>query len=235
MRAARTIAACATALLLSACASSSATQPGITTPAADSALGQETIAQSSVDLTQEYMIRPMDVLSVTVFQEEDLSLESVTVSSDGTISHPLLGQLTAAGKTPRVFGEQIETALGERYLRYPAVAVNLLEAASHQVTVEGQVETPGIYPFQPGTRLSGAIALAQGPTRVARQTDVAIIRSLPEGMAVARFDYRAIQSGAMLDPVLMPGDRVIMGTDGLSQFWQDVLRAVPALGLFTQI
>lgn len=223
------------ALFASACVSGPSTVPGVVSPVADPALGQDVISQSSVDLADAYLIRPMDVLRVTVFQEEDLSLDSVTVASDGTISLPLLGSVTAAGKSPRLFAEQLEAALGERYLRYPDVAVNVTDTASHQVTVEGQVESPGIFAFQPGTRLSGAIALAEGTTRVARQSDVAIIRTLPEGMAVARFDYRAVQSGTMLDPVLMPGDRVVVGTDSLSQLWQDALRAVPALGLFTQI
>ncbi len=36
----------------------------------------------------------------------------------------------------------------------------------------------------------------------------------------------------MLDPVLEPGDRVVMGTDGLSVFWEDFLKALPAFGIF---
>jgi polysaccharide export outer membrane protein len=36
----------------------------------------------------------------------------------------------------------------------------------------------------------------------------------------------------MLDPVLEPGDRVVMGTDGLSVFWEDLLKALPAFGVF---
>jgi polysaccharide export outer membrane protein len=36
----------------------------------------------------------------------------------------------------------------------------------------------------------------------------------------------------MLDPVLQPGDRVFVGTDGLAVFWEDLLKALPAFGVF---
>jgi polysaccharide export outer membrane protein len=49
---------------------------------------------------------------------------------------------------------------------------------------------------------------------------------------VAKFDYGQIRQGTMLDPILEPGDRVVMGTDGLSQFWEDLLMALPAFGIF---
>ncbi len=49
---------------------------------------------------------------------------------------------------------------------------------------------------------------------------------------VAKFDYRQISQGTMMDPVLQPNDRVVVGTDGLSVFWQDLLKALPAFGIF---
>jgi len=49
---------------------------------------------------------------------------------------------------------------------------------------------------------------------------------------IAKFDYAQVKQGAMLDPVLEPGDRVVMGTDGLSVFWEDLLKALPAFGVF---
>ena len=38
-----------------------------------------------------------------------------------------------------------------------------------------------------------------------------------------------------IDPLLMPGDRVVVGTDGLSRAWQDALQAIPVFALFTRI
>jgi polysaccharide biosynthesis/export protein len=35
--------------------------------------------------------------------------------------------------------------------------------------------------------------------------------------------------------VLMPGDRAVIGTSGLSVFWQDLLKALPAFAIFTRL
>jgi polysaccharide export outer membrane protein len=36
----------------------------------------------------------------------------------------------------------------------------------------------------------------------------------------------------MIDPVLEPGDRVVVGLNNLSQYWQDILRTLPAFAWF---
>jgi polysaccharide export outer membrane protein len=61
---------------------------------------------------------------------------------------------------------------------------------------------------------------------------VAVFRESPQGIMIAKFDYQQVRQGTMLDPVLEPGDRVVMGTDGLSVFWEDLLKALPAFGIF---
>ncbi len=195
-------------------------------------LGQ---AGYSVVVEPGYILRPTDVVSVNVFREQGLSVGSVALSADGQISLPLVGAVNAAGMTPPQLEERIETLLSERYLRNPDVMVNVLQYASHQVTVEGAVGQAGVFDFRPGWRLSSAIARAEGVSRVADANNVAIFRRTTAGMQVARFDYAAVQAGNMLDPVLHPEDRVVVGTNGLSQLWQDVLRAIPVLGVFTNI
>ncbi|WP_234029072.1 polysaccharide biosynthesis/export family protein [Aurantiacibacter spongiae] len=186
-------------------------------------------------LPVDYVLRQSDVISVTVFREPDLSLGETPISADGHISVPLLGTIQAAGLTTSELESQLERSLDAQYLRDANVSVNVLEAASHRVVVEGQVEQPGIFTFQPGTRLSGAIALAQGMVREADRSNVAIFRESPDGPTVAKFDYGAVQAGRMLDPVLMPGDRVVVGTSALSQGWQDALKAIPVFALFTRL
>jgi polysaccharide export outer membrane protein len=39
----------------------------------------------------------------------------------------------------------------------------------------------------------------------------------------------------MIDPVLEPSDRVVVGVSGSSQAWQDLLQALPAFALFTRL
>ncbi len=220
------------AVAATACAPAVQTAPGLAVTLPTDGLNQQDFSTAQA---AEYALRPSDVVSVNVFREEAMSLERVIIAADGSIVMPLLGQVQAQGLTPAQFATRLEELLGNRFLRSPDVAVNVIEYASHLVTVEGAVERPGIYPFQPGTRLSGSIALAEGPSRAADGANIAVFRQVEGGIAIAKFDYAAVRSGTMLDPVLQPGDRVVVGTDRLSRFWQDFLTALPAFALFTRI
>jgi polysaccharide export outer membrane protein len=216
-------------LLLSGCATS--VEPVIGAAAIEpiAELGQ---ANYSFTRSTTYLLRPSDKISVSVFREPDFSLENVQIGVEGNISMPLLGSIPAAGMSAKTLEESLTRRLGEVGLKTPQVSVNIREYASHLVTVEGAVDSPGVYAFQPGARLSAAIALAGGPEREAKRDQVAVFRETADGMSVAKFDYAMMAEGTMLDPVLEPGDRVVMGTDGLSVFWQDLLQALPVFGVF---
>lgn len=179
-----------------------------------------------------YVLRPADRISVNVFREPDFTVDAVQISIEGSISLPMLGSIPAAGMTAEQFEHDVTRRLAAVGIKSPVVSVNIADYASHLVTVEGAVDTPGVYPFQPGARLSSAIALAKGPKRTAKAQQLAVFRESPDGIMVAKFDYQQISQGTMLDPVLHPGDRVVMGTDGLAVFWEDLLRALPAFGVF---
>jgi len=218
-------------LVCAGCAASSPISPGVANSLPNAAMGQ---ADYVATVGTTYLLRPADKLRITVFREEDLSMPEVTVSAEGRISVPLIGPIQAAGMSVEQLETRLEQLYDARYLRSPDVAVNVLEYGSHVVTVEGSVEKPGLYAFRPGTRLTGGISLAAGPTRVADVRQVAVFRETAQGTMIAKFDYAQVRAGSMLDPVLQPGDRVVVGTDNLSQGWQDLLRALPAFGLFTQ-
>lgn len=228
---ARLVAPCVV-LLLAACASAPIAQPGLAVGVEAQGMGQEGFVP---EVAEAQFLRPGDTISLIVFREPELSLQSVPVSADGRISVPLVGQLQVAGRTPSELEFQVEDLLNRNYLRNADVAVNVLEYGSHVVTVEGAVETPGVFEFRPGTRLSGSVAMAQGLTDVADTGEIAIFRQSAEGMQIAKFDYAAVRAGTMLDPILQPGDRVVVGTDGLSQFWQNLLQTLPAFAFFSNV
>ncbi len=217
---------------LAACASTPEPIIGQAASTPIPALGQEGYSQSRPDT---YLLRPADLISVNVFREPDFTLESVRIGVEGNISIPMLGSIPAAGMTAAEFEQNVSERLASVGLRMPTVSVNIVEYASHLVTVEGAVEDPGVYSFQPGSRLSAAIAMGGGPEVVADVDQVAIFRESTDGIMVAKFRYSDIRQGTMLDPVLQPGDRVVMGTDGLSAFYQDFLRLLPAAGLFLNL
>jgi len=215
--------------VLAGCASSPEPNIGasVTQPRTD--LGQ---ADYSFQRPTTYLLRPADRISVSVFREPEFSLNAVQIGVEGNVSLPMLGSIPAAGMTAKQFEQDVTRRLAAVGLKTPMVSVNIAEYASHLVTVEGAVDQPGVYTFQPGARLSSAIALAKGPKRTADTKQVAVFRESPQGIMVAKFDYQQVSQGTMLDPVLQPGDRVVMGTDGLSVFWEDLLKALPAFGVF---
>ncbi|WP_299194613.1 polysaccharide biosynthesis/export family protein [uncultured Erythrobacter sp.] len=217
---------------LGACASTPDPVIGtaVSTPRSD--LGQ---AGFTAMRSTTYLMRPSDQISVNVFREPDFSLENVRIGVGGNVSLPLLGTIPAAGMTAAQFEGDVARRLEAAGLRSPMVSVNVNEYASHLVTVEGAVDEPGVYAFQPGARLSSAVAMGGGLTRTAKSDQVAVFRESPSGIMVAKFDYGQISQGTMLDPVLEPNDRVVIGTNGMSVFWQDFLTALPAFGVFTSV
>lgn len=214
---------------LGACASSPEPVIGVASSTPRTDLGQ---AGYTTEASRTYLLRPSDSISVNVFREPDFSLESVRIGVEGNVSLPMLGSIPAAGMTAAQFEQNVTQRLAAAGLRSPMVSVNINEYASHLVTVDGAVDDPGVYAFEPGARLSAAIALANGLSRTAQSDQVVVFRETAEGVAVAKFDYTQMSQGTMLDPVLQPGDRVVVGTDGLSVFWQDFVSAIPLFAVF---
>lgn len=226
-----TVAAVAISLLISGCAGTPEPIVGQGIVPAATPGAQEAFANPST-----YVLRATDVVNLTVFREPDLSVADLAVGADGMVVLPLIGAVQAAGLTPLQLANRVQDLLREQnYVNDPRVGANVVRFASHRVTVEGAVGRPGIYTFAPGDRLSSAIAQAEGLERVARADQIAVFRSTADAMTVAKFDYRAMQQGTMLDPVLEPGDRVVVGTSSLSQAWQDLLTSLPVFALFSRI
>ena len=182
----------------------------------------------------QYMVQAGDVLSVNVRGEPQLSLDQVRVNSDGSFMAPGAGSIRAEGQTPVQIATSIENVLRRTYLRDPNVAVNVAEIPPQMVTVEGALASPGMYPFSSRTTLLGAVAMAKGPTERARPDQVVIFREIDGVPMAARFDLNLIRSGQMADPVILPGDRVVVADRG-STILDDVLEAVPLLFFFTRI
>lgn len=223
------IALTASILCLSGCGGTPAPQLGLVDSTATIADGQDGYSPVS---PKDYRINPADQIAVTVYREPDLSAPQVIIGSDGNLAIPLIGSIKAQGLTTEELADAITKRLAGGFLRNPSVSVNILEYASHIVTVEGSVEKTGVYQFKPGAKLSTAVSLASGPSRVARLDRVAVFRQSSEGLKVARFDYESIRQGTAMDPVLVPGDRVVVGTSGATQFWQDVLKTAPIFAVF---
>lgn len=102
-----------------------------------------------------------DVLSISVYDEPDLSITSVPIRPDGMISFPLIGDVAAAGRSV----DDVTATISERLTRFviqPRVAVIVTQLNSLNYTVNGEVTKPGVYPLVTDVRLTQAIANAGG-------------------------------------------------------------------------
>ena len=180
----------------------------------------------------DYRIGALDTISVTVFQEPDLSLKDIVVDASGMVSLPLIGSVQAAGRTSAELAADIQQRYGARYLVNPQVAVGVTVAVSQQVTVEGNVVQPGSFAISGQMTLLRALALARGPTRVAALDEVVIFRMVEGRRQGALFDVNAIRKGRAPDPQILGNDMVVVGFNSVKGAYRDFLQTAPILGLF---
>ncbi|WP_160597161.1 polysaccharide biosynthesis/export family protein [Pontixanthobacter gangjinensis] len=177
-------------------------------------------------------IGPNDELSISVFREPELSLERAIVDSNGEVQVPLLGAVPAAGQTAADFARTLERRFGQLYLVNPSVTVAITEAALSRVTVTGAVTKPGVYDMPSRISLIDAVALAAGPTNVAKFDSVVVFRRIDGERVGALFNLGAINAGAADDVEILPGDQVIVGTDIMKQLYRDALTTAPLISIF---
>jgi polysaccharide export outer membrane protein len=105
-----------------------------------------------------------DILSVSVYDEPDLTIDSVPVRPDGKIALPLVGEMAVEGRSVgEVTGEL--TANMALYVQDPKVAVVVREFNSLEYTLYGEVVRPGAYSLVTDVTITEAIAKAGGLTR----------------------------------------------------------------------
>ena len=175
--------------------------PGLTS-------GQE-ISAPTDDRATSYILAPNDLIEIKVFQEDDLE-SKLRVSRNGTITFPLVGQLSVGGKTPQQAARTIRDALARGYLINPQVSVNVLSFTKYRVTVLGQVQKPGTYDFPDREKLTllEAIGLAGGYTRGADPARVVIKRGSGGEESVFRVNAKAMANDGRGSFEILPGDIV---------------------------
>jgi polysaccharide export outer membrane protein len=170
-----------------------------------------------------YVIGPQDRLSIEVYGIQDLS-RVVQVDSSGRISLPLIGEVQVGGMSPAEVAREVETRMAGRFVRNPQVSVNIAEALSQVVTVEGEVEEPGIYPIVGRMTLIRAIARAKGTTEFSQLSHVVLFRDVEGQHMAALYDLRAIRQGLYADPEIYPNDVVVVGEDRARRLFRDLIQ-----------
>ena len=155
---------------------------------------------NSSALAQEYAIGAGDLLSITVFDEPDLSLSNVRVDGTGSISYPLLGEIKTVGLSSKELEALLSKRLLDGYLKKPKVSVSILQY--RMFFVRGEVKKPGGYPFIDGLTVQKAVALAGGFTVRASEGKINIVRELSKNKSSEK-----VGLGALVNP----GDVINVG------------------------
>ncbi len=117
-------------------------------------------ARSAEAVKGDHKIAPLDILTVDIVGEKDLSKE-LRVSSSGTITFPFLGSIGVKGKTPAEVEDLLKEELGKDYLVDPQVIVTVKEYRARTVSVIGQVNKPGVIALPAEQKLDIVEAIAQ--------------------------------------------------------------------------
>lgn len=149
-----------------------------------------------------------DIIEIRVADEEELSGE-YQVQKDGTVRFPWIGSVEVEGRSQSEISEDIETSLANGWLREPQVQVVIKERENREITVLGQVNEPGSYPYKDGLTLLQAISIGGGMNPLARPRRVQVTRETDAGRKTFEIDVTAIIGGRE-DPVLAPGDVVFI-------------------------
>ncbi len=188
-------------------------------------------APVAAPLEDDYKIAPLDTLKVAVFQVPDLSGE-FEVDLTGNIALPLIGTVKAIEKSPRQLQAELARRLGEKYLQSPDVSVGVKSSSTRNVTLDGAVRYPGMYPVERPVTLIQAIALAKGPSEEANPRRVAVFRTIGGQRMAAAFDLTSIRRGEAEDPKIYSGDIIIVDGSKLKQTQREILSALPIIGMF---
>ncbi len=169
----------------------------------------------------EYVIGPQDVLSITVYDQADLT-GKFTVDADGTFSYPLIGRVKAGGLTIRELETELKRQLSGDYLKNPQITVEIATYKSQRVFVHGEVKNPGTFPLTGDMTLIEALAQA-GSTTTSAGEEALVVRPKPgtskgpvlpgqqPDAEVIHVNLKGLQAGALTENVrLRDGDTIVV-------------------------
>ena len=157
-------------------------------------------------LDTAYVIGAGDVLFISVWKDEALT-KNVTVTPDGRISFPLVGEVKAAGLSIK----QLSRELGQRLERYvPDAEINIAvqQTGSQAVYVLGEVARPGRYPVVGPLTTLQALAMAGGLTPFAHENSIKVFA--PGAAKPLKFKYRKVVAGKQADAPVASGAVILV-------------------------
>ena len=167
-----------------------------------SVLARESAAETG------YRIGPEDVLHVSVWENEELTLD-VVVRPDGKISLPLIQDVQAEGMTSKELADRIHQKLLP-YIKNPAVTVIVKEINAPKFFVTGYVTRPGTYPLRGDMSVLQALSTAGGFTQFASPKKIRLIRNVNGKQEIRIINYHELIESGEGNYVMKSGDTLVV-------------------------
>jgi polysaccharide biosynthesis/export protein len=156
-------------------------------------------ASAPVRYDAGYRLDTGDKLRVVVYGQEGLT-NTYTIDAAGSITMPLIGAVSARGRSPAALASEISAKLRNGYIREPSVAVEI--ESYRPFFILGEVQAPGQYPYVPNMTVESAVAIAGGFSPRARRDLVTVTHTDANGTG---------RYSVPLGTALGPGDTVQVG------------------------
>ena len=177
----------------------------------ESSKNNASVSSSPVD----YRLRPLDLVDIRVFQEDDLTMTN-KVSQAGTLTFPLIGSVKVSGLQVQEAEKLITDKLKDGYIKNPQVTILVKEYAARRVSVLGEVKKPGTVEIPPEEALTllQAVAYAGGFQNVAKTDEVVVRRMIDGKETKTKVNATKLMraDAAECDYPLEPGDIVYVPT-----------------------
>jgi polysaccharide biosynthesis/export protein len=146
--------------------------------------------------SQIYIIKPNDILEISVWKEPTVSRNQVLVRPDGRIAIPLAQDVQAAGLNPTQLKQKLEQLLKDQEaIEEPNVTVIVTSIQSYVIYVTGSVTKPGPIASPTPLNVIQALTTAGTFTQFAKPKEIVIIRGADEDTRRYKFDWESFWEG----------------------------------------
>ena len=156
----------------------------------------------------DFRIGVADELMISVWHEPEFS-QSVVVRPDGMITLPLLNDIKIEGLTT-VEAKQLLTEKMKALVNDPQVTIIVRAINSRKVWLVGNVARQGVFQLIDKKTVLELISEAGGLGPFAKVHSIYILRTHNGKKERIGFDYKKAVTGSGSNPVLEPGDMVVV-------------------------
>jgi len=194
----------------------------------------------------QYHIQVDDKVSISVWQQDDLSIGSVygiynsnevygkwlLVDANGNIEVPRLGTMNVEHMTVIALKDTLATLFGE-WLVNPIVDVKIL---NKEISILGEVRNPQVLTLDTEqTRLLDVVAKANGFDFYADIERVKVFRQVGRDVFVANINLTKADSYQMRNIALYPGDVVIVPAKASKRVDRQLTNIIPFTSVATAV